>query len=105
MNACPSGLCVPPHNFIGDSPSRVNLGLRIVNQSHFNEGYCPMKLAILMFAAALLLPMAQGAQAHDLVTPATPQISTPGPEHGGGCRKDSPRGQCCHAGSKPYHCH
>ncbi|SDU38916.1 hypothetical protein SAMN05428979_3405 [Stappia sp. ES.058] len=25
--------------------------------------------------------------------------------HGGGCRKDSPRGQCCHAGSKPYHCH
>jgi len=26
-------------------------------------------------------------------------------EHGGGCRKDSPTGQCCHAGSKPYHCH
>lgn len=26
-------------------------------------------------------------------------------QHGGGCRKDSPRGQCCHAGSKPYHCH
>jgi hypothetical protein len=26
-------------------------------------------------------------------------------EHGGGCRKDSPPGQCCHAGSKPYHCH
>lgn len=25
--------------------------------------------------------------------------------HGGGCRKDSPAGQCCHAGSKPYHCH
>lgn len=25
--------------------------------------------------------------------------------HGGGCRKDSPRGQCCHAGSKPLHCH
>ena len=25
--------------------------------------------------------------------------------HGGGCRKDSPPGQCCHAGSKPYHCH
>jgi len=25
--------------------------------------------------------------------------------HGGGCRKDSPRGQCCHAGSEPYHCH
>lgn len=25
--------------------------------------------------------------------------------HGGGCRKDSPQGQCCHAGSQPYHCH
>ncbi len=25
--------------------------------------------------------------------------------HGGGCRKDSPKGKCCHAGSKPYHCH
>ncbi|QHQ36686.1 hypothetical protein [Algicella marina] len=25
--------------------------------------------------------------------------------HGGGCRKDSPAGQCCHAGSKLYHCH
>ena len=25
--------------------------------------------------------------------------------HGGGCRKSSPPGQCCHAGSKPYHCH
>ena len=26
-------------------------------------------------------------------------------EHGGGCRKSSPAGQCCHAGSEPYHCH
>lgn len=25
--------------------------------------------------------------------------------HGGGCRKDSPAGKCCHAGSQPYHCH
>ena len=25
--------------------------------------------------------------------------------HGGGCRKSSPAGQCCHAGSQPYHCH
>ena len=25
--------------------------------------------------------------------------------HSGGCRKDSPRGMCCHAGSEPYHCH
>jgi hypothetical protein len=26
-------------------------------------------------------------------------------QHGGGCRKASPPGQCCHAGSQPYHCH
>lgn len=26
-------------------------------------------------------------------------------EHGGGCRKSSPPGKCCHAGSKPLHCH
>jgi len=25
--------------------------------------------------------------------------------HGGGCRKSSPPGQCCHAGQKPLHCH
>ncbi|MGB3406695.1 MAG: hypothetical protein WBA67_04315 [Jannaschia sp.] len=25
--------------------------------------------------------------------------------HGGGCRKSSPPGQCCHAGSVPLHCH
>ncbi len=25
--------------------------------------------------------------------------------HGGGCRKSSPPGKCCHAGSKPFHCH
>ncbi|SPH24402.1 hypothetical protein DEA8626_03454 [Defluviimonas aquaemixtae] len=26
-------------------------------------------------------------------------------DHSGGCRKDSPKGQCCQAGSKPCHCH
>lgn len=26
-------------------------------------------------------------------------------QHSGGCRKSSPPGQCCHAGSKPLHCH
>lgn len=25
--------------------------------------------------------------------------------HGGGCRKSSPPGKCCHAGSKLLHCH
>jgi len=31
--------------------------------------------------------------------------ASPSFAHGGGCRKDSPQGQCCHAGSQPYHCH
>ena len=35
----------------------------------------------------------------------TDPINTEQVSHGGGCRKDSPQGQCCHAGSKPYHCH
>ncbi|MEM7491289.1 MAG: hypothetical protein AAF390_19420 [Pseudomonadota bacterium] len=29
----------------------------------------------------------------------------PAAAHGGGCRKSSPPGQCCHAGSQPLHCH
>lgn len=40
--------------------------------------------------------------------PAAPGAAAPGLEelsHGGGCRKASPPGQCCHAGSQPYHCH
>ena len=32
-------------------------------------------------------------------------IALPASGHGGGCRKDSPPGKCCHAGSQPYHCH
>lgn len=44
---------------------------------------------------------------------ASAQVASPSSEmrngttvyHGGGCRKDSPPGQCCHAGSQPYHCH
>ncbi|CAN0045151.1 MAG: hypothetical protein CMF72_13135 [Mameliella sp.] len=43
--------------------------------------------------------------ADEMPTPAKPEISTSAPGHGGGCRKDSPPGKCCHAGSKPYHCH
>ncbi len=31
--------------------------------------------------------------------------TTPKTEHGGGCRKSSPPGECCHAGSEPLHCH
>jgi len=38
-------------------------------------------------------------------TVTTTNIKTDVVEHGGGCRKSSPPGQCCHGGSKPYHCH
>lgn len=38
-------------------------------------------------------------------TPVTHSHTQEEIEHGGGCRKDSPAGMCCHAGSKPYHCH
>lgn len=48
-----------------------------------------------------------------LASPAFAQTTSPGVfaeveaeiAHGGGCRKSSPPGKCCHAGSKPYHCH
>lgn len=32
-------------------------------------------------------------------------VTTLAHSHSGGCRKDSPAGQCCHAGSQPLHCH
>ena len=48
-----------------------------------------------------------------LTGPATASVSSPPKgtvqnevvKHGGGCRKSSPAGKCCHAGSKPLHCH
>ena len=62
-----------------------------------------MKTVVLIasIAAAISVgPVAAGtSSSQDFKKPAE-QI-----QHGGGCRKDSPRGQCCHAGSKPYHCH
>ena len=52
--------------------------------------------------ASILLPfVAQPTFAASLVSFGDAAIA----EHSGGCRKDSPKGQCCHAGSKPYHCH
>lgn len=62
-----------------------------------------MKLVPFAMAAALILT----------VFPATLQAASPlrlvvtpsDIEHSGGCRKSSPVGQCCHAGSQPYHCH
>ena len=57
---------------------------------------------ILSTACALALPVTAVSAAS-----AVPFIhdQTSAPEHGGGCRKSSPPGQCCHAGSQPLHCH
>ncbi|MGR3779727.1 MAG: hypothetical protein ACU0DT_00500 [Albimonas sp.] len=53
-------------------------------------------------AAALLAALSVGAPGWALA-PGEGLSAEVG--HGGGCRKDSPPGRCCHAGSKPYHCH
>lgn len=53
--------------------------------------------AILIFTAPISSAMTLPAQSGVLVETSV--------NHGGGCRKDSPPGLCCHAGSKPYHCH
>jgi len=60
----------------------------------------------LILAAAFAMPFAsqQALAGHNPSTPAA-TVSSEVVEHGGGCRKDSPPGKCCHAGSKPYHCH
>lgn len=61
-----------------------------------------MKEVILALGLAAL---ATSAQAHEITPPSQPTLSADSAEHGGGCRKDSPAGQCCHAGKQPYHCH
>ncbi len=63
-----------------------------------------MKIIKTMIAVALAVGC-QAAIAQN-IPPATVVIGSETiVAHGGGCRKDSPPGQCCHAGSQPYHCH
>jgi hypothetical protein len=52
---------------------------------------------------ALLMSLPLGAEVPP--NPAEVLVTQPEVQHGGGCRKSSPPGKCCHAGSKPYHCH
>lgn len=59
---------------------------------------------VAVLTAALLAVTAQVAPAQNAVPSAEVHTATT-VYHGGGCRKDSPPGQCCHAGSQPYHCH
>ena len=55
---------------------------------------------VLAVPLALTLSAAPALSANVVIVPQDADVS-----HSGGCRKDSPQGQCCHAGSKPYHCH
>jgi hypothetical protein len=61
-----------------------------------------MKVFVLMslFTSAVFVVSATASRSFSIGSTMTEQVA-----HGGGCRKDSPQGQCCHAGSKPYHCH
>jgi len=59
-----------------------------------------------LVAALCLMPLWLAGPTYAASAPggaATGDLATV--SHGGGCRKDSPPGQCCHAGSRPYHCH
>ncbi len=61
-----------------------------------------MKSHFFALTLAVLLGSTQGAMASVASSGYTDKNIV---EHSGGCRKDSPQGQCCHAGSQPYHCH
>lgn len=61
-------------------------------------------IAVAMFSLSILMGMGSGSHAGQQVT-ANPGAQVETVWHGGGCRKDSPAGECCHAGSEPYHCH
>ncbi|MDF2233227.1 hypothetical protein P2H44_11755 [Albimonas sp. CAU 1670] len=53
----------------------------------------------------LVAALAAGAPASPSAPAATTTSQASELAHAGGCRKSSPPGQCCHAGSQPYHCH
>ncbi|MCC9623110.1 hypothetical protein LPB41_15570 [Thalassospira sp. MA62] len=63
-----------------------------------------MKLSVILAVATLLIVGAWGVP---LQASQTPIVSDQTIEHGGGCRKSSPPGQCCHMDNKAgsVHCH
>jgi hypothetical protein len=61
--------------------------------------------ALLGAATVLLFMMTGSATASQITAISPPESHRDTVQHGGGCRKDSPPGKCCHAGSQPYHCH
>ncbi|WP_138934539.1 hypothetical protein [Roseovarius arcticus] len=50
---------------------------------------------------ASTVPLSAGSNGIALIDGLRDQVTA----HSGGCRKNSPPGKCCHAGSKPLHCH
>ena len=64
-----------------------------------------MLVRSLFRAIALALGVAAGGASASVPVTATAEGVGDVVQHGGGCRKDSPPGKCCHAGSQPYHCH
>ncbi|TDT77046.1 hypothetical protein BDE40_0322 [Litoreibacter halocynthiae] len=64
-----------------------------------------MKFMICVATFALSISSVQAGLFSAPETSPEASIGSSTVSHGGGCRKDSPQGQCCHAGSKPYHCH
>lgn len=61
------------------------------------------KWALAVVFTALAITAQAGLAQGVFLTPAVNDTKVV--QHGGGCRKASPPGQCCHAGSQPYHCH
>ncbi|WP_300018020.1 hypothetical protein [uncultured Roseobacter sp.] len=59
-----------------------------------------MTFARLVLTAISVVAVSAFTALADAPSPDSTELS-----HGGGCRKSSPPGQCCHGGSQPYHCH
>lgn len=58
-------------------------------------------LGALFFVASFTTPLSAGMVSSGAQTAQQMEVIS----HSGGCRKSSPPGKCCHAGSKPLHCH
>ena len=71
-------------------------------QLHSRKGDIVKYLVTVLFAASLVASVASARSA----TP-VPGVEKEIIEHGGGCRKSSPPGQCCHMNHKTgvVHCH
>ena len=61
----------------------------------------------LLLMAAVAASIGFGANHTVALAPSVPTLETEIVEHGGGCRKSSPPGQCCHMDRKAgvVHCH